>query len=394
MIHNNYAQGGVLAAGDGGKINLKTRIAILLPSLTSGGAERVMLNLSRGLLDRGFNVDMVLARAEGAFLSALDPRIHLVDLNAPRVLFAFPSLARYLRQTRPHAILSSLPHLNLSSILARGWTLRQAQGDAGVKSRLVLVEHNDLAHASAHGIRRWEKFFPAMMRVLYPSADAVVAVSAGVADGLVSHAHLRRDRITVIHNPIVTPEIAEKAAAPLDHPWFAPGQSPVFVAAGRLTIQKDYLTLLRAFAELRQRRAARLFILGVGELHDELAVQADGLGIGVAVEFAGFQENPFAFMSRAAAFVLSSAWEGFGNVLVEALACGTQVVATDCPSGPAEILDSGKFGRLVPVGDVSALAAAMEAALDHPFSKEFLRERAQVFSVDAALDRYLPLLLG
>jgi glycosyltransferase involved in cell wall biosynthesis len=256
------------------------------------------------------------------------------------------------------------------------------------------VEHNDLAHASAHGVRRWEKFFPAMMRVLYPAADAVVAVSAGVADGLVSHAHLRREKITVIHNPIVTPEIAEKATAPLDHPWFAPGQSPVFVAAGRLTVQKDYPTLLRAFAELRQRRAARLFILGVGELHDELVAQADGLGIGADVEFAGFQENLFAFMSRAAAFVLSSAWEGFGNVLVEALACGTQVISTDCPSGPAEILDGGKFGRLVPVGNTSALAAAMEAALDHPLPAEMLRERAQIFSVDAALDRYLPLLLG
>jgi glycosyltransferase involved in cell wall biosynthesis len=371
-----------------------TRIAILLPSLTIGGAERVMLNLSRGLADRGFEVDMVLARAEGAFLSALDPRVHLVDLNAARVLLAFPALTRYLRQARPHAVLSSLPHLNLTSILARGWILRWAQGNAGVRSRLVLVEHNDLALASAHGIRRWERFFPVAMRLLYPSADAVVAVSAGVADGLVSHAGLRRDRITVIHNPIVTPEIAEKAAAALYHPWFAPGQSPVFVAAGRLTVQKDYPTLLRAFAKLRQRRAARLVILGVGELHDELPAQAAGLGIAADVEFAGFQENPFAFMRHAAAFVLSSAWEGFGNVLVEAMACGTQVVSTDCPSGPAEILDGGRYGRLVPVGDASALAAAMEAALDHPLPAEMLRERAQVFSVDAALDRYLPLLLG
>jgi glycosyltransferase involved in cell wall biosynthesis len=232
------------------------------------------------------------------------------------------------------------------------------------------------------------------MRVLYPSADAVVAVSAGVADGLASRAGLRRDRITVIHNPIVTPEIAEKAAAGLDHPWFAPGQSPVFLAAGRLTVQKDYPTLLRAFAQLRQRRAARLVILGVGELRDELAAQVSSLGLAADVEFAGFQENPFAFMRRAAAFVLSSAWEGFGNVLVEALACGTQVVSTDCPSGPAEILDGGRFGHLVQVGDASALAAAMEAALVHPLPAELLRERAQIFSIDAALDRYLPLLLG
>jgi glycosyltransferase involved in cell wall biosynthesis len=363
---------------------MTAKIALFIPSLMPGGAERVMLNLSRRLADRGFEVDMVLARAEGAFLSALDPRVHLVDLNAARVLLAFPALTRYLRQARPHAVLSSLPHLNLTSILARDWT--------GVRSRLVLVEHNDLALASAHGVRRWEKFFPAAMRVLYPSADAVVAVSAGVADGLVTHAHLRREKITVIHNPIVTPEITEKAAAALYHPWFAPGQSPVFVAAGRLTVQKDYPTLLRAFAELRQRRAARLVILGVGELHDELPAQAAGLGIAADVEFAGFQENPFAFMRHAAAFVLSSAWEGFGNVLVEAMACGTQVVSTDCPSGPAEILDGGRYGRLVPVGNAPALAAAMEAALDHPLPAEMLRERAQVFSVDAALEKYLRVL--
>ena len=362
------------------------RITILLPSLASGGAERVMLNLSRGLADRGFDVDMVLARAKGVYLTMLDPRIRLVDLNAERVILAFPALSRYLRQVQPHAILSSLPHLNLTYVMARGWSR--------VMSRLVLVEHGDVALSLKYSVRSWERFFPAAMRVLYPFADGVVAVSEGVADGITSRTGLRRDKITVIHNPIVTPDISEKAAAETNHPWFAAGQWPVIVAAGRLTALKDYPTLLCAFALLRAQRKVRLVILGEGELHKELEILASELGIASEVAFVGFQVNPFAFLGRAAVLVLSSVWEGFGNVLVEAMACGTQVVATDCPSGPAEILDGGRFGRLVSVGDAPALAAAMEAALDHPLPKEVLRERAKVFSVDAALDRYLPLLMG
>ena len=358
-----------------------TRIAILLPSLDAGGAERVMLNLSGGLLDRGFEVDMVLTRGGGSFLPELDPRLRLVDLQAERVLLVLPALRRYLRRARTQVILSSLTHLNLASILARGWP---SSGP-----RLVLVEHNDLAHASAHSLRRWENFSPLAMRLLYPFANAVVAVSAGVADGLVQRAGLRRTSITVIHNPIVTPGIVEKANAPLDHPWFASGQPSVILAAGRLTLQKDYPTLLRAFAVLRSHRSARLLILGKGDLQAELEALAGQLGIAADVQFAGFDPNPFRFMKRCGVFVLSSAWEGFGNVLVEALACGAQVVSTDCPSGPAEILENGRYGRLVPVGDPESLARAIEDALDHPFPPEQLRARAQAFSVDVALDQYL-----
>lgn len=363
-----------------------TRIAILLPALASGGAERVMLNLTGELIRRGCEVDMVLVRAGGAFLPHLDRRVRLVDLGARRALAAFPALVRYLRDEMPHALISNLPYLNLLSVPARRL--------ASPGTRLLLVEHNDLALGTTHAVRRWERLFPQAMRLLYPRADRVVAVSQGVADGLAGLAGLRREEMDVIYNPIVTPAIEQQAAAGLDHPWFAPGAPPVVLAVGRLTAQKDYPTLLRAFARLRSDRPARLLVLGEGELLGELQALAGSLGVAADVQFAGFDPNPYRFMKRSAVLALSSAWEGFGNVLVEALACGTQVAATDCPSGPAEILSGGEFGRLVPVGDDAALAAALAAALDRPIPPEALRRRAADFTVEAALERYLPLLGG
>ncbi len=361
------------------------RLAILLPGLGAGGAERVMLNLARGLVERGHAVDMLLLRAEGDFLPLLDRRVRRVDLGARRALAALPALVRYLRRERPRALLSNLTYLNLLAVLARAW--------AGSAARLILVEHNDLAPAARHGVRRWERFFPLLVRWLYPRADGVAAVSRGVAAGLTALG-LKPEKVSVIYNPVLSPEIAALAKAPLDHPWFAPGAPPVILAVGRLTAAKDYPTLLRAFALLRARRPARLLILGEGELRDELQALAASLGLADEAQFAGFDPNPYRYMKRSAVLALSSAWEGFGNVLVEALACGTQVVATDCPSGPAEILAQGRYGRLAPVGDAAALAGAIQAALDLPLPVDSLQARAQDFSVEAALKRYLPLLLG
>jgi glycosyltransferase involved in cell wall biosynthesis len=173
------------------------------------------------------------------------------------------------------------------------------------------------------------------------------------------------------------------------HPWFAPGEPPVILAAGRLTAQKDYPTLMRAFASLRKNRPAHLVILGEGEEHPRLQALAMELGIRADVDLPGFLDHPFPLMAHCQVLVLSSAWEGFGNVLVEALACGTQVVSTDCPSGPAEILEDGKYGRLVPVGDAVALAKAIEATLDRPYPVAMLRQRAQAFSSKDAVGQYL-----
>jgi glycosyltransferase involved in cell wall biosynthesis len=359
-------------------------IAIFLPSLGSGGAEKMMLNLAHGLAARGYTAEMLLVRKEGVFLPALSPDVCAIDLKASRALAALPALVGYLRRNRPKVFLSNLPHLNMLAVTARAL--------AGTKTRLVLVEHNDLQQASAHGIRRWERFFPLAVGFFHRRADAVVAVSQGVADGLVRFAGLPRELVRVIYNPIVTSDIDSLAAEPLEHAWFSKGQPPVILAVGRLTIQKDYPTLLKAFAVVHAKRPVRLVILGEGTLLDEMQSLANALGIAPDVDFVGFDPNPFRYMARCAVFVLSSAWEGFGNVLVEALACGSQVVSTDCPSGPAEILAGGRYGRLVPVGDPAGLASAIEAAMQNPLPVDALKQRASDFHVNLITKQYLEVL--
>lgn len=366
-------------------LSSRPRLTLFLPTLGGGGAERVLLNLARGLVERGHPVDLAVASPLGPLADALPPGVRLVDLGAGRVLRAVRPLAAYLRRERPAALLSALPHANLAAVGA--WER------AGRPCRLFLSEHLDPISWLAHAPLRERWIFPVLMRLAYRRATGVVAVSAGVADGLARLTGLPRERVTVIHNPIVSPEIAQQCAQDLCHAWLRPGEPPVVIAVGRLTAQKDPHTLLRAFALLRTWRPARLLLLGEGELRADLERLARTLGVSDSVSFAGFQPNPFAFLARAAVLALSSRWEGFGNVLVEALACGTQVVSTDCPSGPREILADGRFGWLVPVGDPLALAAALEQALTHPLPRSMLQERARDFTIERISGVYLRLLL-
>jgi glycosyltransferase involved in cell wall biosynthesis len=245
------------------------------------------------------------------------------------------------------------------------------------------------------GISRESGHLPEIVRRTYPRADGIVAVSRGVADDLVTCAGLPADRVLAIPNPIVTPALLRRAEEPPPHPWLLPCNPPVVLAAGRLHPQKDFPTLLRGFAEARRLRPAlRLVLLGEGAERPVLARLAQELGIEEAIFLPGHVDNPYAYMSRAAVFALSSVYEGLPTVLIEALACGAPVVSTDCPSGPAEILENGRFGRLVPVGDWSALAAGILAALDAPDDREARRRRGLDFTSEAVARRYLPVLLG
>jgi glycosyltransferase involved in cell wall biosynthesis len=259
---------------------------------------------------------------------------------------------------------------------------------AGSDAKLVVCSHLAFSGQVSGARRAQDRLVARAMRRLYPRADAIVAVSEGVADDLARVARIPRSRITVIHNPIVTEELLAAARAPVEHPWFARGEPPVLLAAGRLTAQKDYPTLLRAFRAAREQRALRLVVLGEGEERGRLEALARELGVAPEVDFAGFVANPYAFMARASLFVLSSAWEGLPTVMVEAMACGAPVVSTDCPSGPGEILERGRYGRLVAVGDDRALAGAMLATLDDPPPPELLRRRAGEFGPEQAIERY------
>jgi glycosyltransferase involved in cell wall biosynthesis len=363
-----------------------TRIAFFLQDLTGGGAERVMLTLAGGFADRGHDVDLVLVRAAGDLLSDVPSNVRTVTLGTRRTVYSIPRLTRYLRKERPAALLSALVHVNIAAILAARLS--------GRRPRVVVTEHNQLARNAALARSPAVRLAHRAVASIYPFADEIVAVSDGVADSLTSYSGLPGRRVRVIHNPVVTPTLHRKARAAPPHPWFADGQPPVILGVGRLTAQKDFVNLLRAFAILRQRRQAKLVILGEGADRTMLLDLVEQLGLAEDVDLPGFTPNPYAYMSRAAVFVLSSAWEGLPTVLIEAMACGTPVVATDCPSGPAEILVGGRFGDLVPVNDPAALAAAILRTLDAPPSPRALRGRADDFSIERAVDRYADVALG
>lgn len=355
-------------------------IALFLPSLEGGGAEMVMVTLANGLAAQGWRVDLVVAHATGAYVKNVSSAVRLIDLRAARVLYSVPVLVRYLRREQPPVLLSALNYANVVAL----WASRLAN----VGTRVVISEHNNVTRdmrAEPMG-RSW--LIPLLMRRCYPWANGIVAVSSGVADELSKALGLPRERIDVIYNPAVTERLRELSMLTVTHPWLAPDEPPVILAVGRLAAQKDYPTLIKAFAALRAHREARLVILGEGELRESLEAMVASLRLSDDVAFMGFVDNPYAWMRQASLFVLSSAWEGFGNVLAEAMACGTAVVSTDCPCGPAEILEDGAWGQLVPVGDSVALHEAMLAGLSgNP--RPDVERRAQQFDLGQAVQAYL-----
>lgn len=359
-------------------------IALFLRTLGGGGAERVLLNLAQGFVDRGLKVDLVVSAGEGLDLWQIPSDVRIINLDAPRVSASIPKLIAYLRRERPTAIVPSLHYANEVAILAKYL--------AGVPTKVLIPEHNMLStEVKYHEKGSRQRLIPLAVRFLYPLADCLVAVSHGVAKNLAQITGLSPERIHVIYNPVITPQLYEMAKEPVDHPWFKLGEPPVILAVGRLEDQKDFPTLIRAFALVHQKRPARLVILGWGPDRPQLEALIQELGIEQDVFMPGFVSNPYAYMAKASVFTLSSAWEGMSNVLIEAMAVGTPVVSTDCKSGPSEVLDNGKYGLLTPVGDSGALAKAILQILDgnfHPIDSDWLNQ----FTVQASTQRYLDVL--
>ena len=362
----------------------KKRLAIFLPGLYDGGAERTLLNLAKGIAAKGFPVDLVLARAEGPYMAEIPDLVRVIDLKAARVLMCLPALIRYLRSEQPAALLATL-YANIVAVWARRIT--------DIPGRVVLNEQNTLTSVSnGENDLRW-KLYPALAKWFYPWADAVTAVSKGVADDLTQAARLSPNQVQVIYNPIVTPDLLKKSAAPLEHPWFRSGEPPVILGVGRLTAQKGFEILIEAFAQVRKSQQARLLILGEGEERPMLEALIKQLGLDQDVDLPGFVLNPYPYMAHASLFVLSSRWEGLPTVLVEAMSLRTPVIATDCPSGPQEILRGGQYGQLVPVDNPEALALAIHTALANPTLRP-PDESWKPFELEFVTDQYLSMLLG
>ncbi len=397
------------------------RITIFLSRIKAliakgGGIERINLHLAEELLRQGYQVDLVLCRAEPESLALVPPGIRVIVLpRATRrrarwtawqagrglrwqllrpVLLALhptmelrylPGFIEYVETHQPDAVIAAFVQINLVALLAHRASrhrFRLAVEQQGPWSRMLGTE--------AAGSWRW-RHLPPLLGRLYAEADAVVPVSEGIAEHLRQVAGLSDAVLRTIYNPVLDAHSQARRDAPLEHSWFAPGAPPVILNVGRLARQKDQATLLRAFARLRAQRPARLMILGEGEERTALEALARELGVVDDVALPGFVANPMPYMRQAAVFALSSRYEGLPTVLIEALYCGCPVVSTDCVSGPREILADGRHGELVPVGDEVALAGAMARTLDHPPDRAQLvcSVQGRGFTVGEAAQRYL-----
>ena len=364
----------------------RPRIGVFVSFSGTGGVERMVLNLCEGLVALGCWVDLLQVKAHSKHLEQLPALVHVRKLNANHTLTSLPALIRYLKTEHPDALLAAKDRANQVAVLAKKV--------AGVPTRIV-VRMGTTVSAALAGKNRWRKLFWYLpMRLIYRNADAVVAVSQGVAQDMARITGRKASDIVVIRNPVITPRIFRLAREPAPHPWLVNGGEPVIVGIGRLTRQKDFPTLIRAFATVRSKLLCRLIILGEGKDRDDLEQLAMRLSQSEHIAMPGFVDNPYAYLKGAAMFVLSSAWEGSPNALTEALALGVPVVATNCPSGPCEILKDGAIGRLVPVGDPDALAEAMLATLSDPPDETLLKSAVREYTVEFSSRRYLELLCG
>ena len=356
------------------------QIALFVSDLRGGGVERVRLLLAREFLSKGHDIDLVLLRKQGDLVAQVPEQARIIDLKADRARQGFVPLVRYLRERGPDALVASMWPLTTLAVLAAKV--------AGFRGRILVSEHNVLTRSGpCDGMAGL--VLRASMRWVNGRADTVVGVSEGVINDL-HFLGLPKGAGKVIYNPVA---ISSELGVPntwIGQGWFSHPLAKRLIAVGSLKEQKDYPTLLSSVKRVVDAgQDVSLLILGTGPLEGELEDQRRALGLEDHVHFGGFVSDPGPYYRAAGLFVLSSAWEGFGNVIVEAMAAGTPVVATDCTSGPAEILEDGRYGELVPVGDAEALAKAITESLTSTHDAETLRSRAADFSVEKVGEEYL-----
>lgn len=357
------------------KYKEKSKISIFLPSLRGGGAERVMVTLANEFAKRGYEVDLLLAKAEGPYLSEVSKSVHIIDFKVTRALKCIVPIVRYLKKNEPNVLLSTMSHANIVSVLAKIISRKK-------NVRVIIREANVMED------RKTSSFYKTAMRLVYPKACSIIAVSEAVKEDLVRKIGLTKEQIRVINNPVDFVEIEKKAQEPLSHGWSNNSEVPFLLAIGRLTKQKNYPLLIAAFDRVRRKMNCKLVILGDGEDRENLINLINAKGLIEDIAMPGFVENPFNYMKHAKVIVSSSSWEGLPNVLIQALALGKTIVATDCPGGSSEILEGGKYGILVASEDVEALAGGMEEALEKPSNYIECIKRASDFSVDKITDEY------
>ena len=364
----------------------RPHLAIFVAFSGTGGVERVVHHLLQGLAAHDIDVDLLAVVGKNGWLPEIPwPNIRVIDLKVKHTHLALPALTRYLWKERPDVLMAAKDRAVRIAVLARLF--------ARVDTRLVGQLHNNISGylETKTPFQRWLRCAP--MRWLFPLVDMIITVSEGVIEDTIKVAGYPRERLVALPNPIITPDVFRKSEEPVDHPWLNNPSIPVILGAGRLTKEKDFATLIRAFNIVRQQREdCKLVIIGEGPLRQDLENLVAELDLTGSVELPGYAANPYAWMKKSALFVLSSAWEGSGNVLIEAMALGVPSMSTDCPFGPSETLAGGKFGALVPVGDPESMAKAMLDTLSNPLSDMALREAVAPFFVESSTQRYVEVL--
>lgn len=359
----------------------KARIGVVTFSAGDGGNDRMLVRLARGLNDHGCAVDFITRTAQAPYLAELPTGVRRIVLHEKSVRDRTHALYRYVRHNQPDVLLSG-KRSDQETVKA----VRMAQAPTRVFFRVgtTLSARNE----NQGLLKNWWRM--RRMRRLFPQADGIIAVSYGVARDVQRLLGIPSERIHVVANPVVTPEMLTATPPPPRHPFYtSPREAPVIMGMGGLRHAKDFPTLLRAFAMVVRSRPARLIILGKGRLLENLKALSRSLAVERWTDFPGFVENPYGYLAHADLFVLSSLWEGSPNVLTEALAMGTPVVATDCPSGPREILQNGYYGRLVPCGDPQAMAQAILEALENRPDPSFLKQAVVRYTLQASIRQHL-----
>lgn len=373
--------------------NKKNRIALFLSRLGVGGAERVTLELAGGFARRGLQVDLVAVNASGPFREQIPPGVHLVDLQARNAYTCFPGLVEYLRRERPSVFVSTLVLTDLIALLAGTW-LRLFHYKWPHPRFFIRLATTISQLPRSFWKKPLERF---LVRQIYPWADEIIADSLGVAKDLQSYAGISMERVRLIYDPIITPAFRAQKAEKVEHAWFSKRNArPLIIGMGRLSPEKDFTTLLQAFRRVKDampdtEKCPRLAILGDGPERSRLEQMICDLELSEDVCLVGLVMNPGAYLGRGRVFVLSSRFEGLPGALIQAMASGCTLVATDCPSGPREVLDGGKYGHLVPVGDAEKMAAAILAALGGD-KRKAPPEWMKRFEEESVLNQYLALM--
>ncbi len=352
------------------------RVAVFIPTLASGGAESTMVILAKGLQARGYDVDLLVKNKEGAFSQFIPDSIRIIDFNVSSMRYTLRKLISYSRNERPLSVVSAMELPNLISILAGLFARQRPKIIVSIHS--IISKHPPIYSRIADRI---------LFGVLYRFSDVIVCVSNTCAQDAIHYLKLPRSKVHVIYNPVFRPEILEKANEPVSCSWFGDKSILKIISIGRLVVEKDHKTLIKAFKLVRETHKAQLIILGEGPLQPDLLQLIKALDLDQDVLLPGFVQNPYPLISQSDVFVLSSTSEGLGNVLIEAIACNCPVVSTDCPGGPREILKNGQYGHLTPVGDYVAMADAIKRVIQGD-KRLAPREWLEKFRLDNSVDQY------